>query len=194
MLTLTPTTELDAVNIMLGTIGESPVNSLSTDLTMADVAIARQVLREVTIHVLEEGWHFNTEIDWPLTPTVDGYLLLPSNCLQADTTKASAGRDVTVRGDKLYDRDNRTLVFTTGLSVDMIVLLDFDQIPQAGRHYIALRAARVYQKRMIGSDTLDGFTKEDEARARASLRRMDANTADHNFLAGSWSVARILQR
>lgn len=195
MLALTPTTELDAVNIMLGTIGESPVNSLATDLTMADVAIARQVLRETTINVLERGWHFNTEIDWPLNPTVpDGYLLLPATCLQADTSRCNASVDVTVRGDKLYDRTNRTFVFTTPLKVDMVVLLDFDQIPQAGRHYIAIRAARVFQKRMVGSETLDGFTSQDEARALAALRRMDTNNADRNFLSGSWAVARILQR
>lgn len=195
MLALTPTTELDAVNIMLGTIGESPINSLSADLSTADVAMARQVLREVTIQVLEEGWHFNTEIDWPLVPTADaGELLLPPNALQVDTTGVSAALDVAVRGNRLYDRTNRTYAFTSGLTVTMVVLLDFDQIPQAGRHYISIRAARVFQKRVVGSDTIDRFTQEDEVRARAALRKMDSNTADYNFLSGSWSVARVLQR
>ena len=56
MKTLAQTTELDAVNIMLNTIGESPVNSLDDGLPVADAAIARSVLREVTIDVQSPGW------------------------------------------------------------------------------------------------------------------------------------------
>ena len=195
MQTLSPTSELEAVNIMLATIGESPVNSLSAEESMVDVSLARQILRECATQVLEEGWQFNTEINWRLSPTSDtGELLIPANCIQIDTSGPSKNIDVAQRGNRLYDRVNHTYVFTAPVMVDMVILLDFAEVPQAARHYITIRAARVFQQRMVGSDTLGAFTEKDELRARAALRKLDANNADYNILTGSWSVARILRR
>ena len=188
-------TELDAVNIMLSTIGESPVSSLSAEQSTVDVALSRQILREVAIQVQETGWHFNTEIKWQLSPTADTQeIIVPANCVQIDTSGPDVNVDVTMRGNRLYDKVNHTFSFTKALCVDMILLLDFTDIPQAARHYISIRAARVFQQRMVGSDTLGGFTLRDEALARAALKKLDSNTADYNILSGSWSVARVLTR
>ncbi len=194
MQTLAPLTELDAVNIMLSTIGESPVSSLTADQSTVDVSLARQILREVTVQVLESGWHFNTEINWLMAPTDSGEIFIPANCVQIDTTGTDASLDVAQRGDRLYDRLNHTFVFTKTVLVDMIILLDFLLLPQACRHYITIRAARVFQQRMVGSDSLAAFTERDELRARASLKKLDSNNADYNILSGSWSVARVLTR
>ena len=195
MQTLAPLTELEAINIMLSTIGESPINSLSASQSTVDVGIAQSVLREVSIQVQEEGWQFNTEINWVL-PLVagTGELQIPLNCIQIDTVGPDVNVDVSMRGQRLYDRINHTFVFTKSLTVDMVLLLEFTEMPQAARHYISVRAARVFQQRVIGSDTLGAFTKLDEALARASLKKLDSNNADYNILSGSWSVARILTR
>jgi len=187
-------TELDAVNIMLSTIGEAPVSSLAKDQSTVDLAMSRQVLREISLVVLTEGWHFNTEVKLVMTPAMSGEILVPLNCLQVDTTGPSAGIDVALRGARLYDRLNHTYLFSVPVTVDMVVLLAFDEMPQAARHYIAIRAARVFQQRMVGSEALAGLTERDEVRAKAVLKRFDANTGDYNILSGSWSVARTLAR
>lgn len=195
MQTLSPTTELDAVNIMLSTIGESPVSSLASDQGMVDVSLARSILREVSTQVLEEGWHFNTEVNWIMSPQAGtGEIAIPANCIQIDTSGVSGTIDVAQRGQRLYDRINHTYSFAGPITVDMVILLDFTEIPQAARHYISVRAARVFQQRMVGSETLQAFSREDEMRARTALCRLNANTADYNILSGSWSVARVLTR
>lgn len=195
MKTLVPTTELDAVNIMLGTIGESPVNSLAGEQSMVDVAVAQQVLREVTVEFQGEGWHFNTEKDWPLQPTADTKeILLPSNCSKVDSSGPSAARDVVMRGNRLYDRDNRTYQFDTPITSELVLLLSYAEMPPAGRYYVAVRAARVFQQRMVGSDTLASFSESDELRARSAFRKGDTNNADYNFLSGSQAVSRVLRR
>ena len=187
-------TELEAINIMLSTIGESPISSLSAEQSTVDVGIAQSVLREVSIQVQEEGWQFNTEINWLMAPTASGEILIPKNCIQIDTVGNDVHVDVAMRGNRLYDRVNHTFIFTKSLAVDMVLLLAFTDLPQAARHYINVRAARVFQQRVVGSDTLGSFTKLDEALARASLKKLDSNNADYNILTGSWSVARILTR
>lgn len=195
MQTLAPTTELDAVNILLGTIGESPITSLGEAVSQADVAVAQSVLREITITVESEGWHFNTEVNWPLIPTTGtNEIPLPANCIEIDTVGVSRDIDVAIRGARLYNRTNRTYTFPKTIYVDMTLLLPFEELPQAARNYITIRAARVFQQRTVGSDTLGGFTQRDENFARSTLKRFQINTSDTNFLTGSQSVNRILNR
>ena len=45
---LTPTSKIQAVNIMLASIGEAPVSSLD-DATLADVSIAESILDETNV-------------------------------------------------------------------------------------------------------------------------------------------------
>ena len=59
-------TELEAVNVLLTTIGEAPV--LINGKQTTDVAIAQQVLNEVNREVQSRGWHFNTEYNVELIP------------------------------------------------------------------------------------------------------------------------------
>lgn len=191
---LTLTTELDAVNIMLGTIGESPISSLDSSTGVADAAIARQILKEVSLQVQEEGWHFNTEYEFELAPSAEtGEIFVPSNCLEVDASSLQ-GVDVVVRGNRLYDKLHHTYVFTKTLKTDLVLLLEFNELPQSARHYISIRAARVFQQRMVGSDTLGSYTEKDEMRGLMALKRYEAKTADHNMLTGNYSVMRILDR
>ena len=192
---LTLTSELDAVNIMLGTIGESPISSLDSSTGVADAVIARQTLSEVAIQVQEEGWHFNVEAKFVLTPSSDtGEIYLPTNCLEVDTSGPDAQLDVAMRGRKLYDRTNHTFIFSKSITTEMVLMLEFEELPQAARHYITVRAARVFQQRVIGSETLGTFTERDEVRARTALKRFEAKTADYNILTSNYGVMRVLDR
>jgi hypothetical protein len=67
---LTGTTELEAVNAMLGAIGEAPLPT-GTDLSASphpDVQTAIGVLTATTREVLSTGWRFNTEFGYELSP------------------------------------------------------------------------------------------------------------------------------
>ncbi len=188
---LSPTTELEAINTMLSTIGESPVNTVE-DTGNVDVVIARQILQSVSREVQARGWHFNTEKNYNITPNSEGYLVLPNTVLKVDTVYPDASKDVVVRGSKLYDRENHTYVFTDAVKVDMTVLLTFDELPEVARNYVTIRASRIFQERVVGSDTLQAFNSQDEARAMVSLMEYEADTADLNILSGNYSVYRIL--
>lgn len=189
------TTELDAVNIMLGTIGEAPINSLDAATGVVDAVTARSILAEVSVQVQEEGWHFNTDYEFTLTPDVtNGYIYVPGNAIEVDTSPYSRDYDVAIRGNKLYDRGNKTYVFDAPIKADMTLLLEFEELPQAARHYITVRAARIFQNRVVGSQTLQAFTAQDEAFAIRALRRYDARTADYNILTSNYSVMRTIDR
>lgn len=190
----TPTTELQAVNIMLSIIGESPVNSLD-DKQIVDAVLARDILSEVMREVQSEGWHFNTEIDYPLSPNMTGEIRLPKNCIQFDLDpKRYPDLDVVQRGERLYDRVSRSYKFERAIYGQMTILLPFNEMPEPARRYCLIKAGRIFQDRVIGSETLNGFNKQDEARARAILVGNESENDDLNVLTDSWGVARTLWR
>lgn len=191
---VTPTTELEAVNLMLDVIGESPITTLQ-DSAVVDAVKAKQVLSEVSRAVQSIGWHFNTEENYVLVPTVfEKEIQLPANCLQVRTVYPNETTDVAQRGQRLYDRQKHSFQFDNGLTVDMIILLPFEELPETARYYIAIRAARVFQARTVGSETLYKFTADDEAMALASLKKAEGRTRKVNMFTSSWSVAKNLQR
>lgn len=69
--TIVATTELDAVNQMLAAIGERKLPA-ATDLsasTNAYVTTAVDILKRACRELCSEPWKFNTEFNYPITPT-----------------------------------------------------------------------------------------------------------------------------
>lgn len=193
MTAITLTTELEAVNTMLSCIGESPINSLEVT-GVEDADAAKAVLNEVSRQVQSIGWHFNSETDYSLVRDVDGFINVPSNTITVDTTDEFYNYDVVQRGLRLYNKKDHTFVFDKTLKVDIVLLLPWDELPQAARRYIEISAARVFQVRRLGSDTLHKFSEMDELKALSVLKDNEGETGDYNVLSGSYSVANILQR
>lgn len=192
-ITLNTTTELEAVNTMLSAISEAPVNSLGSGLP--DAEVAEGILREVNRSVQSNGWNFNTELSWELTPDVNGELILPKNCLGVDEVQLIKrfDSDYVLRGHRLYDRIGHTFKIEKPITVDMVVLLPFDQLPEQARVYITLRAARVFQDRVLGSNDVHSFTAQDEETARVRLNSMKFKTGDYNMKNNS-TVFGLLNR
>lgn len=186
------TTKLQAINTMLGTIGTAPVNSL-TGANSADVAMAQNILDEVSVAVQSQRWHWNTEHDVPFTPDASTKeIAIPSNALVVDVDGTDQ-IDVVVRGTRLYDRKGHTYSFTEEVKAKVVYALEWDDLPQAARHYITIRAARVFQDRAIGSEKHHAFTLRDEMMALASLKDYEGETADHSIF-DDYSAARVIDR
>jgi len=183
----TLTSKLEAVNSMLGHIGESPVNSISdTNALPISAATAISVMDEVSRSVQAEGWHFNTELKVTLSPAGDGTITLSDDILEVDTTDTSI--DIAQRGLSLFDRSNNTSVFSKALEVNLTRLLDFTSLPEAARRYITLVASRVFQGRMVGSRELEALIARDEYNARADLMDAEGNNSDRTIF-DSYAVA-----
>lgn len=185
----TLTSKLEAVNSMLGHIGESPVNSISdTNALPISAATAISVLDEVSRAVQAEGWHFNTELKVTLSPAGDGTITLDEDVLEVDTT---SNPDIAQRGLALFDRSSNTSVFTSDLEVNLTRLLDWTGLPEAARRYITLRASRVFQGRLVGSRELEALIARDEYNARADLMDAEANTSDRSIFDSYDAAIRI---
>ena len=186
----TLTSKLEAVNSMLGHIGESPVNSISnTNALPISAATAVSVLDEVSRSVQAEGWHFNTELKVTLSPAGDGTITLTDDIIEVDTTDTTI--DIAQRGLSLFDRSNNTLVFSKNLEVNLTRLLDFTSLPEAARRYITLRASRVFQGRIVGSRELEALIARDEYNARADLMDAESSISDRSIFDSYDAAIRI---
>lgn len=173
------TTQLDAVNTMLSAIGEAPVNSLSSGLVEAE--IAETILNTVDREVQSMGWHFNTELNKSYAQNPSGEILLGTDILRADATLEANSPDLVQRGLKMYDRKNHTFNIGANTKLDVVVQLDFDDLPEVCKRYITLRATRIFQDRIVGSNTLHDFQIKDEERALFELKEFDKAADDHNI-------------
>lgn len=190
----TSTTELEAVNTLLACIGESPVNSLTVSST-SDVALAKRVLSEVNRKVQSDGWDFNVEKEVELAKDNTGLVTFPLNTLRAyvDKTRYS-DIDPVVRGNRLYDRKNRTYVFDRNIVCTLITLLDFTDLPQTAREYITIRAARIFVDRAVGDNSLRSYTLQEEGDAKRALARDQAIKRELNTLNCSTAREVLLWR
>jgi hypothetical protein len=191
-MSLTPTTRLEAVNAILANVGQSPVSTLEVS-GFADVAVAKSTLDRVSRSVQKRGWHFNTEDDYTLALNTDSKIQLPPNQLRCDPMPSECV-DAVPRGAFLYDRENHTFTFTKSVKCRIVFYLDFEDLPEAAREYITVRAARLFQRGGFGSATLDSFSADDELFAWADLLADDVEQGDYNMFNGSYSVASILRR
>ena len=61
------------------------------------------------------------------------------------------------------------------------MFLPFTELPENARRYITIRAARIFQDRLLGANTLHGFQARDEAKCTCILKQEEMDTADHSI-------------
>ena len=193
---IAPTTELEAVNEILAAISESPVNSLTSG--NADVQEAVRLLRQESRATQKRGYWFNTEVV-TLSPSLDAgsgeyWLTLPSNTLKARVARSDWDRLYVIRGNRLYDTDNNTYNIATAIDVELVVGLDFIELPESARSFITASAGYVFCDTQMGAEPNRIFTRERVRDARALLMQDDVETARPNMVRDSWGSASVMRR
>jgi hypothetical protein len=181
--------ELAAVNDMLASIGESPVNTLEGD-TNADIANARRLLDKVNTEVQAKGWTFNIEESVELVPDVFSKFIayMPDYLTIRTPGGASA---YTNRGGYLYDRLNLTDQFTSSVVVDLIRLRPYSEMPTQFRSYIVAKAARRFNIRFFGAAEIEGSLQMEENEAWAAVQEYELEFGNFNMLGGdAWTSGR----
>ena len=159
------TTELEAVNTILSTIGEAPLNTLIGTLPV-DGTVAKNVLNEVSRDVQSEGWHFNTHYKVQLARNTSNKIPLATNVVRVELNPRKYPKqdyDVVQRNDLLYNLATNSDVFEKNFEdVVVVYLLNFADIPEQAKKYITIRSARIFHDRTLGANTIHKFSQEDE--------------------------------
>ena len=183
--TTNATQELPAVNEILASIGQAPVTTL--DQTTPDVAIAYDTLLNVSREVQAEGWTFNTEEFYPMTPDVNGEIPIANNILQIDLHDEKDNQYETVRrSGKLYEKINHTYDWTTLTGWDtvrcnIVWFFDWVDLPRPIQDYIVSRAAAIVSSRIVGDAQQYQILQQKEQWNRAQAMEYECNQGDYTF-------------
>ena len=190
--TYTSLSELEAANIMLSTISVAPVSTLEVPGDL-NVSVAKQILYNTAREVESYGYYFNTDAKYPLARDTDDEIVLPRNVLFVSVDRDFWSYDATLRGLKLYNRSEQTFKFDKDLTGSVTFFLEWDDLPQPARQYIAIKAARKFQLRMLPDEYTSKYSQQEELEAKAQLEDYDAMERQYN-LADSNPVFNILAR
>jgi len=111
-----PSSQLSAVNIILSTIGEAPVNTLVGTLPLS-ASIAFAALNEQANAVQLDGYWYNTDTNVTLPLDGSGNVWLAQNVAKIEVNRLRyAGKEIVMRPqlngqNQLYDRRNQTYNF-----------------------------------------------------------------------------------
>jgi len=172
-------------NVAERALTQSSVTSRVENQTNPDVAIALNTLREVSREVQSEGWSFNKELDYPITPDSNNEVNIANNVLQMDLNRTytqNIDRESINRGGKLYDKKKHSNKWTDEtLYVDITWYFDWSNIPDPIQAFIVARAASVVSSRIIGDGNQYQMLQQKEAFARAMAMEYECNQEDLSF-------------
>ena len=193
-------TELSAVNSILGSIGQSPVNTLGNITVFEsdtqtreeiintyenpEISMVHNLLMEAVKDVLNEGWSFNTE-DLKLAPDVtNNRILVPADALRIDMKNNHFDRttNVVVRDGVLYDKVNNTYTFDGEVEVTIVRAFEFKYIPSAFQRYITYKASTRAATQLVANPQLVKLLAQQEIMARASCMEYECDQGDANFM------------
>lgn len=184
-------TELSAVNQILGSIGQAPVNNIgdlddpnSVYKQSPEIDFIYNLLTSSNIEVQSEGWSFNREEHYTFTPDTSKHITIPKNVLQLDVCEEEVYRttDVVQRDGKLYNKVKHSFEFDNPLDMNVVWLFPFEDIPQPYRRLITIKASVRAATQLVSNPTLVQLLQQQEAYARSICVEYECNQGDHNFL------------
>ena len=184
-------TELSSVNSILAAIGQAPIsriyNKTGGTLTYInpEISFIHQILMEVNSDVQNEGWVFNTEHCYPLTPNSKGEIHVPENVLRLDMSDNSTYRttNFVLRKGKLYDKYNHTYEHDPQQTInfDIVWKWEYEELPSVFKRYITLRSSGRAATQLVTNPQLVQLLGQQEAQARAACMEYECNQADASF-------------
>ena len=189
-------TELSAVNAILGAIGQAPVTNLGNvvDATGAqipgvsaydnpEIAFIYNLLRDATVDVQSEGWHFNTEKHVPFTPDANKQIIIGDDIIRIDVSNPWAKKTFNVvrRQGRLYNKMTHSDEFTEDIDLDVVRLYSFEDLPIPFRRFITYRASRMAATQLVANPQLVQLLGAQEQQARASLMEYECNQGNHSM-------------
>lgn len=176
---------LSVVNLMLGTMGEKPLNSLTDSHAMLSAALGK--LDELNRSIQSDGWWFNTEY-LTLTPSViDNSIYLPNDCLEVRTPL----QQLVMRGNRIYNLDGGSYEFPANMDVTLIREVEFEDLPEIAATYISARAILSFQTDYDGDTAKARQLAENVRVALIGINSAHTRNSKANFLASNTRLARL---
>lgn len=169
---------LEVVNSMLGLLGELPVNSITDPHTLIPAALAAITNQNALVQV--DFWWFNVEYPTLIPQAGSGLILVPEDAASVDSLTQYPR--LAVRGNRLYNLDDITDVFTQPLRVRLHRVLPFSDAPAIARAHIAAKAKLEFQMAYDGDGTKAQIIQQEIKETYIRLHSEHIRNAKANML------------
>jgi hypothetical protein len=176
---------LAVVNLMLDTMGELPLNSL-TD-THAMLATALEKLDETSRATQAKGWWFNLETVTLIPSVIDNGIYLPNDCLEIRTPLFNCVQ----RGNRIYNLAGGTFAFTGPMDIELIRLVEFEDLPAVAATYISRMAVHAFQTSYDGDTAKTRTLEQGIGLALVDINSAHTRNRKSNFLDSNVRLARL---
>ncbi|HDT1684184.1 TPA: hypothetical protein QHT08_004184 [Escherichia coli] len=199
--------KLEAVNVCMRAIGREGVDSLeSGDLDAEDANKIVDIVSQRFQYNQGNGWWFNREPNWNLTPDSNGEVNLPNNTLAVLQCYGLNDKKVpmTMRAGKLYSTWNHTFDLRSHVNRDgnirltLVMMLPFEHLPtsvmqaityHAACEFIVSKAAdktKLQTHQVIASQLLTSVQAEQSAQKRLNMLVHNPTQAQFGVMAGGY--------
>jgi hypothetical protein len=163
-------------------VGQAPVQTL--DYENPEISFIQHLLQECSTDVQNEGWVFNREENYTLTPDSNKWVQIPQNILRMDVSDGQVWRttDVVKRNGRLYDKLSHSDEFEGSIRFDITWKFDFEDLPAVFKRYITYKAATRAATQLVGNPQLVQLLSGQEAQARAACVEYECNQGDYNMI------------
>lgn len=172
--------KVEAVNIILSAIGGAPVDTLD-DSDDVDVDNILRLIDRVSRDIQLKGWDFNT-CSLVLTPDALSHKIMWNDSILKFTS--SDGHTYAKRGAYLFDMTDGTFVFDNSITLQVIMAVDFEDLPQTFANYVTAKAALEFQTRYMG----DGDVSQDLVR---ELQETEQELVTYDLSMGNYNMLNV---
>jgi hypothetical protein len=163
---------------MLGLLGELPVNSITDPHTLIPAALAAITNQNALVQV--DFWWFNVEYPTLIPQAGSGLILVPDDAASVDSLTQYPR--LAVRGNRVYNLDDITDVFTQPLRVRLHRVLPFSDAPAIARAHIAAKAKLEFQMAYDGDSTKAQIIQQEIKETYIRLHSEHIRNAKANML------------
>lgn len=185
-----PITVLEAVNVLLRAVSLKEATTLVNPTV--DVGNAISAISKANASIQGEGWFCNTE-DFTVSPADDGTVQIPLNWVKVTAQRGTStyAKLLSNRGGRLYNLKDHTFTFTSAVSLHVVQVLDWEELPNKLRWYILCKAARAFAVGTYPTSQNFRFTEDTELTAKAEAEQEDDDLRDTSLNGTSPHFARF---
>lgn len=166
---------LDAINRVLLSIGETPVNRIDDPTVITTQT--HKVINETKRQILLKGWHFNKEDGYTLSPDKKGLIHITSDMLDIHLQDPS----LSIKKKRLFNRTSQSFLFTENVKASITFDRSFEDIPALFQEYITARSIRIMHERVDGDAQQNIFFKQEESELAQQCQEMEYQRGNFNM-------------
>lgn len=171
-------TTIEAVNTILSSIGDSPVNTIE-DPTNVNVINAIRELDKVNRQEQARGWSFNVIPAYTLNVDQNTHMISWATTF---LRLKSPGTIYTRKGDYVFNFTGQTFYFKNDITVEIIVLVGLEEMPEPMKNYIVAKASYGFQEKYLGDPNLTQGLLADLQEAWVRVQEYETEMNDYNML------------